>query len=431
MKTSRKCHSKINPKTGKPYSVKFKKEVVETYLSGMYNAEKIKQKYKISTNLLYQWTGWYYHHFQSGYYSKTNYGKGKIPTRRESGTESRECSAETKAESGENAAQWCRNLAQNGRGRFEQEGKKKWPKAVEELKKQYPHSSMEELCETFGKSRQAWYKQQKKQDKEEYYADLIEEEVLRIRKYLPRMGGRKLYYMMRSFLKKNKIKKGRDNFFKVLKERNLLIKKKKNRRRTTNSNHAFRKHDNLIKDLKVTTANQLWVSDITYISCGYTFFYLSLVMDAYSRKIVGWHLSEDLKAEGTIQALKMALASLSPAQKANTDLIHHSDRGVQYCCYDYIKLLNKQHITVSMTQNGDPYENILAERINRTIKEEFLSQFPFSNYQEAKQVTAQSIKTYNELRPHLSLDYLTPEQAHSKSGELKKWWKNPEYKKAS
>jgi transposase InsO family protein/transposase-like protein len=431
MKTSRKCNSKINPKTGKPYSVKFKKEVVETYLSGMYDSEKIKRKYKISINLLYQWTGWYYHHFQSAYYSKTNYGKGKIPTGRKSTTESRKCSTQANTQGGADAPQWNRDSAGDGGGRSKVESKKKWSKAVEELKKQYPNSSMEELCQAFGKSRQAWYKQQKKQDKEEYYADLIEEEVLRIRKYLPRMGGRKLYYMMHSFLKKNKIKKGRDKFFEVLKERNLLIKKKKNRKRTTNSNHSFRKHDNLIKDLQVDAANQLWVSDITYISCGRTFFYLSLVMDAYSRKIVGWHLSEDLKAEGTIQALKMALTSLSPVQKRQTDLIHHSDRGVQYCCYDYIKLLNSKHISVSMTQNGDPYENILAERINRTIKEEFLSQFLFSNFQEAKQVTAQSIKTYNQLRPHLSLDYLTPEQAHQKSGELKKWWKNPEYKKAA
>ena len=306
--------------------------------------------------------------------------------------------------------------------------KKKWQEGVKKLRKEYPESSMDELCEVYGKTRQAWYKGQKRAQQISYESDLIIEEVKRIRQYLRRAGGKKLYFMMGSFFKKEGIKIGRDKFFDVLREHDLLIKKKKHRKTTTNSNHNFRKYPNKITNLVVEKANQLLVSDITYVPFGRTFYYLNLVMDAYSRKIVGWHLSDSLKAEGTIAALKMAIATLP---RCHSGLIHHSDRGSQYCCKAYIKLLNKNKIVISMTENGDPYENILAERINRTIKEEFLDQFVFCNYQEATQITTKSVRWYNRLRPHSSLDYLTPQQAHSKSGHLKKRWKNPVYEKQS
>ena len=173
--------------------------------------------------------------------------------------------------------------------------------------------------------------------------------------------------------------------------------------------------------MKVNAPSTIWQSDITYIPFGRTFFYLSLVMDAYSRKIVGWHLSESLKAEGTIAALKMALTTLP---RNHEGLFHHSDRGSQYCCKAYVKLLKKRNIEISMTEHGDPYENILAERINRTIKEEFINEFLFLNFKEAKMVTANSVRYYNKLRPHASLDYLTPDQAHLLKVILKKRWKN-------
>ena len=277
------------------------------------------------------------------------------------------------------------------------------------------------MCELYGKSRQAWYKKQKQELLEEKYADLIEQEVKRIRKALPRLGAKKLYVKMKPFLIEHGIKKGREKFKDVLRARNLMIKKKKCTKKTTNSNHPYRKYPNLTYQLIVEKANQLWVSDITYIPMGRGFFYLSLVMDAYSRKIVGWNLSEDLKAEGAITALKMALTTIP---QGHTGLYHHSDRGLQYCCKAYIKLLKKRNITISMTENGDPYENILAERINRTIKEEFLNEFLFFNYQEAKTATAYSVRSYNNLRPHASLNYLTPSKAHLLNVVLKKVWKN-------
>ena len=161
----------------------------------------------------------------------------------------------------------------------------------------------------------------------------------------------------------------------MLRRNHLLRRKKRYVKRTTNSNHRFKKHPNLVKNLTPVRANQLWVSDITYIRTGGRMFsYLSLITDAYSRKIVGWFLSEDLKAEGAIIALKMALKQTNHSA---LNLAHHSDRGIQYCCKDYIKLLVKNNIRVSTTEQYDPYENAMAERINRTIKEEFLEEYFF------------------------------------------------------
>jgi len=233
---------------------------------------------------------------------------------------------------------------------------------------------------------------------------------------------------MKPYLNKHGIKKGRKKFTDVLRAKDLMVKKKKRSWKTTNSNHAFRKHPNLIHNLPVECANSLWVSDITYVPFGRTFFYLSLVMDAYSRKIVGWHLADNLKAEGTIAALKMALATLPLDHQITGNLVHHSDRGIQYCCHAYVNLLKENNIRISMTQNGDPYENILAERINRTIKEEFISEFFFGNFEQARKVAAKSVKYYNEYRPHASLDYLTPAKAHHLKCVLKKRWKNPSRK---
>lgn len=392
----------------------------------MYDEEQIWKKFQINRTLLDKWRKWYYKHFESPYYSTPNHGKGRIPPSEKQRTEETAKTRSKYAEKREAENPWLRNPSGHSRSRLQATYKKKWQEGVQKLKKEYPQSNMEELCEVYGKSRQAWYKGQKRQEQWAYQGDIIEEEVLRIRKHLPRCGGKKLYFLMKSFFKKEGIKIGRDKFFDVLRERNLLIKKKKHRKTTTNSNHNFRKYPNKTHGLKVEKANKLWVSDITYVSFGRSFYYLNLVMDAYSRKIVGWYLSDSLKAEGTIAALKMAITTLPHHQSG---LIHHSDRGSQYCCKAYVKLLNKHKIIISMTENGDPYENILAERINRTIKEEFLDQFVFCNYPEAKKITAKSVRSYNRIRPHSSLDFLTPQQAHLKTGHLKKRWKNPEYQK--
>ena len=249
---------------------------------------------------------------------------------------------------------------------------------------------------------------------------LIVEQVEHIRKYLPRTGGRKLFFMLESFFKKHQIKIGRDKFFDLLRDHGLLIKKKKKRARTTYSNHLYKKHPNRTHQLLITSADRVWVSDITYIRVGKGFAYLSLITDAYSRKIVGYCLSPTLNAEGSIKALRMAIKQ---RRDKTMPLIHHSDRGIQYCCTAYVSILGKNNIKISMTQNGDPRENALAERIHKTIKEEFLDYRIHLSFETASKAIKKTIKIYNEMRPHASIDYLTPSQAHRCEGLLKRRWK--------
>jgi transposase InsO family protein len=208
--------------------------------------------------------------------------------------------------------------------------------------------------------------------------------------------------------------------FNLLAERGLLITKRKRRGCIkTLSKHRFKKYPNIIKGFIPIAPNQLWVSDITYIHLSDDFAYLSLITDAYSHKIVGFYLSEDLSAKGPLKALKMALTG-------NTDcenLIHHSDRGVQYCCDEYVKLLQSNNFKISMTENGDPLENPLAERVNGILKSELLEEV-FVDFKIAQQAIAVACSTYNHLRPHGSIDNLKPVEAHQRTGELNKRWKN-------
>ena len=181
-----------------------------------------------------------------------------------------------------------------------------------------------------------------------------------------------------------------------------------------------------MKELSLTRPNQLWVSDITYIRTGNDFSYLSLITDAYSHKIVGWAVEETLHTKGPLAALNMATKTL---QKGKKSLIHHSDRGLQYCCKDYIELLSSHTIQISMTSQGDPGENAIAERINRTIKEEFNCR-AFLTFEQARAAIAKSIQAYNNCRPHASCDYLTPNLAHQQHGPLRKRWRKYDRKKS-
>ncbi len=208
--------------------------------------------------------------------------------------------------------------------------------------------------------------------------------------------------------------------FDLLAERGLLVAKRKRRGAiTTLSKHRFKKYPNIIRDFIPIAPNQLWVSDITYIHLADGFAYLSLITDAYSRKIVGFYLSKDLSAQGPLAALKMALA----ANPQHEVLIHHSDRGVQYCCDAYVKLLEKSEVKISMTQNGDPLENALAERVNGILKQELLEEV-FPNFETAQKGVAIACSTYNHLRPHGSINNLKPAQAHLLSGTITKRWTN-------
>jgi transposase InsO family protein len=225
---------------------------------------------------------------------------------------------------------------------------------------------------------------------------------------------------MTDFLKAHNFQIGRDAMFNLLAERGLLVSK---RRRTgcvtTLSRHRFKRYPNIIRDFVPIAPNQLWVSDITYIHLADSFAYFSLITDAYSRKIVGFHLSKDLSAKGPLQALKMALKA-----NANTgNLTHHSDRGVQYCCDAYVQLLENSKIMISMTENGDPLENAIAERVNGILKQELLEEV-FTDFAKAQKGVAIACSTYNHLRPHGSIDNLKPAQAHMQSGEITKRWKN-------
>lgn len=195
----------------------------------------------------------------------------------------------------------------------------------------------------------------------------------------------------------------------------------------TYSDHSYVRYKNLIEDLQITAINQLYVSDITYIPVGNRFAYLSLITDAYSRKIIGWHLHKSLHAEGALKALKMALHQKEVSAAATdippNSLIHHSDRGIQYCCHDYIKLLKKDEVLISMTNTPDPLENPLAERMHRTLKEEFGLERGFSTFELAQEAIARTIFIYNHKYPHGSLGYLTPNQVHNGRKPGKKQWK--------
>ena len=236
---------------------------------------------------------------------------------------------------------------------------------------------------------------------------------------MPKIGGRKLYFMLNEPLKTLKI--GRDKFFNILKANHLLITPKRSYHITTNSHHRFRKHKNLVLDYQITKPNQVWVADITYIGNRKNPSYLSLITDAYSKKIVGHHVAENLTTEGSLLALKKAIKNQEPVLKS---LIHHSDRGLQYCSDEYQRILEKNNIKCSMTQNSDPYENAVAERINGILKQEFdIDKFDVETKIKRK-IVDESIKIYNELRPHFSNHYLTPNQMHKQEKLKIKTYKN-------
>jgi transposase InsO family protein len=236
---------------------------------------------------------------------------------------------------------------------------------------------------------------------------------------MTRIGTRKLHYLIKPSLDKIGIRCGRDRLNAILKYEGMLVKKKRNYMRTTNSYHRFRKHPNLIKDIEIKHAEQVWVSDITFIRTNQGWLFLSLITDAYSKQIVGYQLSDNLKTINCINALKEAIKGRKYPERS---LIHHSDRGFQYCNPDYTETLTKNHIDISMTTKHDPYENAVAERINGTLKNEFDLGDRLPDQRHAEREVDKTIWVYNNLRPHDSCNKLTPVQAHAKENyKLKKW----------
>jgi len=236
---------------------------------------------------------------------------------------------------------------------------------------------------------------------------------------MSRIGSAKLYHILKFDMLVNGIDIGRDKFHNILKQLCLLVPRKKMFFRTTDSNHLFNKHSNLVKGMKIDKPEKLWVSDITYLKSANGTMYLSLVTDAYSKKIMGFELSDNLKAESSKRALSMAIKNRKyPKRK----LVHHSDRGIQYCCPEYTDVLDKHKIKISMTTKYDPYENAIAERINGILKQEFDISNIRTPKHELQSIVSNSIKIYNNMRPHFSCNLMTPDQAHLKGKfKYKKW----------
>jgi transposase InsO family protein len=274
-----------------------------------------------------------------------------------------------------------------------------------------------------GYSKQSYYKRIKLEEQKDFADSLILSLVKEKRTLWKKGSGRNLHAALQEDFRKHKLKIGRDKFFGLLRENGLLIKKKQRRTRTTFSYHHFHKYPNLIKDLTVERINQVIVTDITYLYLrdSDSFAYLFLVTDLFSRKILGFKVIDDLSAKSALEALTMAINNMSDID----DVIHHSDRGIQYCSHDYTRILKKYGIRISMTENSDPLENAVAERINKTVKEEFTEekQISFSNLREAKIMIAQIVKFYNDERPHRSLEMFTPSMAYEMNRELKRKWK--------
>jgi len=240
---------------------------------------------------------------------------------------------------------------------------------------------------------------------------MVLEMVQRVRKRLPKTGTRKLYQHMQEELQKQEVKIGRDKLFHLLRSTGLLIKKTKRFHITTDSKHFYYKSPNLVKDLHIEHAEQVFVSDITYIKTDECHAYLALVTDAYSKKIMGWALEKHMRVELVKQALEMAKRSCIHDQES---IIHHSDRGLQYCCPDYSEFAQKRGFVLSTTQKYDPYENAIAERINGILKYEFGLKRSIKSLQLAQKMTAQAVYLYNNERLHWSLDLQTPQDVHTK-----------------
>jgi transposase InsO family protein len=265
-------------------------------------------------------------------------------------------------------------------------------------------------CTLFGIDRQVYYRKIKRRKIRQSNASKVVSMVLEIRQTMPRIGAKKLYYLLNNELKQLKI--GRDKFIDILRANHLLIAPKRSYHVTTNSYHRFRKHQNQILELQIQRPEQVWVSDITYIGKRENPCYLSLVTDAYSKRIMGFNVADNMNTESSLVALKNAVKQ---RKDKSLSLIHHSDRGLQYCANEYQKLLNKSDIKCSMTQNSDPYENAVAERINGILKQEFSIDKFNKELPIMKALVKNAIDIYNNIRPHYSNYMLTPNQMHQQN----------------
>jgi transposase InsO family protein len=268
---------------------------------------------------------------------------------------------------------------------------------------------MKWVYQCFGISKQAYYQRLKNNAVKEKQYKIVLELIRKVRRRMPKTGVKKLYKHIKNELIKNDIKMGRDTLFDLLRSYGLLVKKTKRFHITTDSNHFFYKSPNLIKDLEITHAEQILVCDITYIKIDGGHAYLALVTDAYSKKLMGWRLDDNMRVSLVKEALEMAYKNLIYNHK---HIIHHSDRGIQYCCPDYSEYAEKKNFILSTTQQYDPYENAIAERINGILKYEFGLINTIKNIEVAQKMIQQAVEIYNNERLHWSLDLKTPQEVH-------------------
>lgn len=271
-------------------------------------------------------------------------------------------------------------------------------------------TSVSEICLCFGLTRDAYYKYANRVKKRDVVVSKVLNQVKEERKDQPRVGTRKLYKSLYGSFAKEGLKVGRDKLFDILREQQMLVKRKKSFCKTTDSYHRFHKYKNIVKDMEVTAANQVWVSDITYIRTLKGFCYLALITDMYSRKIVGYDLSDTLELAGGLGAFKRAQRSARPA----AGLVNHSDRGIQYFSNQYVAELKKHKVLISMTEENHCYENAMAERVNGILKDEFYLDQYFSSTEHARMAAKNAINIYNSKRLHVSLGSKTPDSVFKK-----------------
>ena len=271
-----------------------------------------------------------------------------------------------------------------------------------------PEHSVAALCGRVGMSRQNYYAARRLRQRRQIDEALVLELVRRERQVQPRLGGRKLLHLLQTDLEEAGVEVGRDRFFELLAEHDLLVAPKAGAPHTTNSRHSLPVFHNLLVGMDVQAPNEAWVSDLTYIRTDEGFLFAALITDAYSRKIVGANIGDSLEAEGCLRALEQALGDLPVGKRP----LHHSDRGCQYCCHEYVNRLQARGLAISMTEVMHCYENALAERVNGILKQEYEMDRTFRTKAQAKAAFEQAVWLYNHRRPHLSLNYRFPSEVH-------------------
>jgi putative transposase len=274
------------------------------------------------------------------------------------------------------------------------------------------------VCRQLGYSKQAYYKSIRTKAIKSVTSKMVTDKVISVRQDMPRLGTRKLHYLLKEYFQQQGIGIGRDKLFDLLRQQNMLISKKKRYTKTTQSSHWMRKYPNLIKDIRAQEPEQIWVADITYLRVSAGCCYLHLITDAYSKRIMGYHISDTLAASETLRALQVALKT----RFYHRSLTHHSDRGLQYCSIAYTSTLQKNGITISMTEDGSPYENAIAERVNGILKDEYGLDEVFAQRDQLKKQVAEAIESYNYRRPHQSNHLLTPHEMHQQKTQTPKAW---------